>query len=211
MQVLLYGGSGNVGRAIAAELQARGHDVVAATRSGAPIEGLDVPVVVSDATDAQSVASSSSGFDAVISAVGPRHGTDDPESLVRAAHGLIEGLRRSGVKRLLVVGGAGSLEVAPGVRLIDTPEFPADWKPSALATAAALDVYRGADDLAWTYVSPAALLGPGERRAVYRRGGDQLLVDDAGKSEISYADYALGLVDELENGTAIGRRITLAY
>jgi putative NADH-flavin reductase len=212
MNVLLFGASGNIGQAIASELVRRGHHVTGANRSGTAVAGLDVPVVAADATDPASVAARAAGHDAVISAIGPRHGSDnDAEILVGSAHGLIAGLRSAGVDRLLVVGGAGSLNVAPGLRLVDTEEFPKAWKPAALAAADALEVYRKVDDLAWTYLSPAALIEAGDALGRYRIGGDDLLTDDAGNSRISYPDYALALVDELEQGNALRRRITVAY
>jgi uncharacterized protein len=214
MKVLVFGGSGVIGRAITAELLERGHTVTAASRSGAPVEGLVVQAVTGDARDPGSVARLATGQDAVASAIGPRHGTgEDPaDSLLAAARGLAEGLRRAGVRRLVVVGGAGSLEVAPGKRMVDSPEFPPDRKPTALAHARTLDeVYRGIHDLDWTYVSPAGVIGPGERTGEFRVGGDQLLVDESGQSRISIPDYAIAFADELEDGEAFRRRITVAY
>ncbi|WP_268245573.1 NAD(P)-dependent oxidoreductase [Planomonospora parontospora] len=111
-----------------------------------------------------------------------------------------------------VVGGAGSLAAAPGVRLVDTPDFPAVYKGEALAQAELLELVRAqAGDLDWTYVSPAIVIEPGERTGSYRRGGDQVLADADGRSLISAEDYAVALVDELETGQAVGRRITVAY
>jgi len=107
-------------------------------------------------------------------------------------------VREAGVRRLLVVGGAGGLEVAPDTRLVDTPDFPADWKPEAIAHTEALDYYRSVEDLDWTFVSPAAFIHPGERTGRYRLGGDQLLVDDNGNSEVSAEDYAIAIADLLE-------------
>jgi uncharacterized protein len=214
MKVLVFGASGVIGRAITAELLERGHTVTAASRSGAPVEGLVVRTVTGDASDPASVARLAAGQDAVASAIGPRQGSgeDAEESLLSAARGLAEGLRRAGVRRLMVVGGAGSLEVAPGKRLVDSPGFPPAGKPTALAHARTLDeVYRGIDDLDWTYVSPAGVIGPGQRTGEFRVGGDQLLVDDSGQSRISIADYAIAFADELEDGEAFRRRITVAY
>jgi len=109
------------------------------------------------------------------------------------------------------VGGAGSLEVAPGVRLVDTPDFPEDWKPEALQHADALEVYRGIEDLDWTFVSPAAFIHPGERTGRYRLGGDQLLVDENGNSEISAEDYAIAIADLLEQDEHKQERVTAAW
>jgi uncharacterized protein len=213
MKILTFGASGAIGREITAELLRRGHSVVAVTRTGAPIDGLDVQVVQGDAADPASVATLAQGVEAVVSAVGPRRGSEnDEESLLGAARGLTDGLRMAGTRRLVVVGGAGSLEVAPGQRLVDTPDFHPAWKPTALAHARALDeIYRAADDLDWTYVSPAALIEPGERTGNYRTGGDQLLTDEAGNSRITIGDYAIAIADVVESGGAVRRRITVAH
>jgi uncharacterized protein len=214
MKVVVFGASGAIGRAITAELLARGHSVTGATRSGSPVEGLVVQAVTGDAADPASVARLAAGQDAVACAIGPRRSPgEDPElSLVSAARGLAEGLRRAGVRRLVVVGGAGSLRVAPDQRLVDTPGFPGEAKPTALAHARALDeVYRGIEDLDWTYISPAPVIGPGERTGEFRVGGDDLLADESGESRISIPDFAIAFTDELEHGDAFGRRITVAY
>lgn len=197
MKIVVFGSTGMIGGRIAAELERRGHAVIAASRA----TGADV-------TDPASIASVASGADAVISAVSARSGE---YTLVDVARSLVDGLRRGGVRRLLIVGGAGSLEVAPGVRLVDTPEFHDEWKPEALDQADALEVYRSVDDLDWTYVSPAALIHPGERTGRYRVDGDHLLTDEQGNSEISAEDYAIGIADVLEQGSHPGERISLAW
>jgi uncharacterized protein len=212
MKVLVFGATGNIGRAITAELLSRGHTVTGASRTGVPVEGLDVTVLQGDAADPATVARLSRGQDAVVAAIGPKPGDPVPDgAFSSAARGLLDGLRAAGVRRLLVLGGAGSLEVAPGERVVDAPDFPQAWKANALGQAEALGIYRTASDLDWTYVSPAAIIGPGERTGTYRVGGDQLLVDASGESRISIPDYAAGFVDELEKGNAIRRRITVAY
>jgi len=212
MRVLVFGAAGNIGRAITAELLARGHAVTAATRSAEQLESLGVPVATGDAADPATVARLAQGQDAVVAAIGPKPGAPVPQDAFSGpAHGLIDGLREAGVRRLLVLGGAGSLEAAPGQRVVDGPDFPDAWKPNALGQAGALDIYRGVADLDWTYISPAAIIAPGERTGKFRVGGDQLLVDGSGESRISIPDYAVALVDELENGEAIRRRITVAY
>ena len=141
MKIVLFGATGMIGSRIARELERRGHDVVAATRS----TGVD-------ATDPASVAAAVPGADAVVSAISAR-GVD--YTLADVGRSLVQGLRRAGVRRLLVVGGAASLEVAPGMRLIDTPDFKEEWKAEALQGIEALELYRGVDDLDWTFVSPA--------------------------------------------------------
>jgi putative NADH-flavin reductase len=197
MKITLFGPTGMIGSRIAAELSERGDEVVGASRS----TGADV-------TDPASVAAAASGADAVVSAVSAR-GVD--YTLVDVARSLTEGVQRAGVRRLLIVGGAGSLEVAPGVRLVDTPDFHDEWKPEALAQADALDFYRGVDDLDWTYVSPAAYIHPGERTGHYRLGGDQVLVDDDGNSEITAEDYAIAIADLLAQGDHARQRVVAAW
>ena len=214
MKIVVFGASGAIGRAVTTELLERGHTVTAATRSGAPVDGLVVRSLTGDARDPGSVARLAAGQDAVASATGPRrgHGEDPEDSLLGAARGLAGGLRQAGVRRLVVVGGAGSLEVAPGERLADRPDFPPVHRPAALAHARALDeVYRHIEDLDWTYVSPARVTGPGERTGRFRVGGDQLLVNESGESRISIPDFAIAFADELEHGGAFRRRITVAY
>jgi uncharacterized protein len=212
MKIAVFGAGGAIGQAITGELLARGHTVIAVTRTCAPIAGLVVQVATGDAADPASVAKLAAGQDAVVSATGPRRGTENAEdSLVGAAMGLIDGLRKAGLRRLVVVGGAGSLEVAPRIRLLDTPQFPPAARAEALAHARALEVYRDVEDLDWTYVSPAAVIGPGERTGAFRIGGDQLLADPAGNSRISIPDFAIAVGDLVERGEEIRRRITVAY
>ncbi|MFJ6216792.1 NAD(P)-dependent oxidoreductase [Streptomyces sp. NPDC092296] len=212
MKVLLFGATGHIGSAIAAELLSRGHQVTGVTRSGSNGDDAGFPLVAGDVSNAAQVAELAAGHDLVASAVGPRLGVDDDrEILIGATNGLIEGLRKSGVKRLVVLGGAGSLETAPGVRVIDSPHFPEMWKANAHAQIEALGIYREVQDLDWTFISPAQMIEPGERTGSYRVGGEQLLVDAEGKSRISIADYAIAFVDEIERGASIRTRIAVAY
>lgn len=197
MRIVLFGATGVIGSRILQELQQRGHELVPATRSN----GIDV-------TDADAVVRASSGADVVVAAVSAR-GVD--YTLVDVARSLIEGLQRAGVQRLLVVGGAGSLEVAPGQRLLDTPEFHEEWKPEALQGAESLALYRSLDNLDWTYVSPAAYIHPGERTGHYRLGGDQLVVDEKGVSEISAEDYAIAIADLVEQGNHARQRVSVSW
>jgi putative NADH-flavin reductase len=215
MHLVVFGAGGNIGQHIVSEALNRQHRVTAAVRDDTtilPQHNLDV--VEADATQPDSVAQVSSGADAIVSAISPRPGRDGrpASSLTSAAAALIEGARKSGVRRLIIVGGAGSLEFAPGQQLVDQPDFPDAYKPEALAQRDALAVYRSgrADGLDWTYISPAAEIRPGRRTGEYRISGDQLLVNDDGKSTISIEDYAVAVLDQIEQGAHLGERISVA-
>jgi uncharacterized protein len=197
LKVVVIGPTGMIGSRIAAELERRGHETVGASRTS----GTDV-------TEPEAVATAASGADAVVCAVSAR-GTS--YTLSDVARSLIDGVRRAGVQRVVIVGGAASLEVAPGLRLLDTPDFPADWKPEASQAAEALEVYRGVADLDWTFVSPAAYIHPGERTGRYRLDGDRLLLDENGNSEISAEDYAIAVADLLEQGGHVRERVGVAW
>ena len=212
MKIALFG-LGMIGQRVAIEALNRGHEVKGIVRDPASVQFSDprLTIVQGTLSDLDGVVQAITGYDVVINATGPRHdGSDNPETYLSNAHTLIEGLKRAGVQRLLVVGGAGSLEVAPGVQLVDTPEFPEAWKAGASALRDALPIYRAAN-LDWTFLSPAAMIAPGERTGNYRTGNDQLLTDDKGNSNISAEDYAVAMVDEIEKPRFIRRRFTIAY
>jgi hypothetical protein len=202
MKVALIGATGMIGSRILAELARRGHSVAAIVRH--PEKVPELPGVVAkqgDVYDEPGLAALLKGHDAAISSV---HFTaSDPAKLIAA-------VKASGVKRYLVVGGAGSLEVAPGVKLIDTPQFPALYKAEAAAGGAFLDLLRKEAALDWTFLSPSAVIAPGERTGKFRLGVDQLLVTDKGSS-ISAEDYAIALVDELEKPAHSRGRFTVGY
>lgn len=208
MKVSLYGASGMVGSRILDELVSRGHQVTAVVRNRAKITRKDVVVAAGDVLDAGSVAATAKGADAAISSFAPPQ--DHPNHAVEAVRTLSSGLKDAGVRRLLMVGGAGSLEVKPGLQLVDTPEFPAAWKPIALAHRDALAALRETD-LDWSYLSPAAFIQPGERTGKFRLGSNSLLTDANGQSRISAEDYAIAVVDEIENPKHIRQRFTVAY
>ncbi|MBB3609499.1 NAD(P)-dependent oxidoreductase [Rhizobium sp. BK602] len=201
-KIALIGASGNAGSRILKELSDRGHKVTAIARNPEKIATLPGVVAVrGDVFDKDGLAALLAGHDAVISAV---HFTaSDPQRLIDA-------VRQSGVKRYLVVGGAGSLEVAPGIRLVTTPEFPAIYKAEASKGADFLDLLKTVDDLDWTFLSPSALFVPGERTGNFRLGKDQLL-SNANGSSISFEDYAIALVDEIEKPAHIRQRFTVGY
>ncbi|GAB3089215.1 NAD(P)-dependent oxidoreductase [Lysobacter terrae] len=212
MNIVLIGASGFIGSGLLAEALARGHQVtalVAHPEKLAPRPGLTV--AGTDVLDTARLTRQLAGYDAVISAFSGHAQEDVRGYYGRGIDSIVKAVRDAGVPRLLVVGGAGSLEVAPGVQLVDTPEFPEQWKGSALGARDTLDRLRGERTLDWTLLSPAALIQPGERTGRFRLGGDQLLVDEQGNSRISVQDYAVAMIDELERPAHSRQRFTVAY
>lgn len=213
MKIIVYGATGRVGSRIVAEASGRGHEITAVTRNPAQVEGA-ARNVAGDALDVASLVELASGHDALVAAVSSGFMAGEPnfEVYTRSADALAEASRRLGdnAPRIVIVGGAGSLFVAPGVRAVDTPGFPEFAKPEALAHADGLERWRTLDDVDWTYISPAATLEPGERTGRYQRGQDDLLKAADGVSFISMEDYAVALVDELDQPTTSRQRITVA-
>lgn len=203
MTVALIGATGHIGSRLLAELAGRGHQVSAIVRNPEKVPALPgVTAVKGDVFDRDGLAALLAGHDAVISAV--HFSASDPAILIAA-------VKQSGAKRYLVVGGAGSLEVAPGTRLYDTPEFPAIYLDEARKGGAFLALLEQEPALDWTFLSPSALIQPGERTGKFRLGLDQLLVDANGNSAISTEDFAVALVDELEKPAHRRRRFTVGY
>jgi putative NADH-flavin reductase len=202
MKVALIGATGNAGSRILAELAARGHHVTAIARD---VSGItphpQITATRADMADAGTLARILEGHDAVVSSV---HFT------VTDAPALIETVKSSGVKRYIVVGGAGSLEVAPGTALIDTPGFPDAYRTEAGKGRDFLNLLKEEDGLDWTFLSPSAEFVPGKRTGSFRLGTDQLLTGKEG-SRISFEDYALALVDELEHPRHVRQRFTVGY
>jgi uncharacterized protein len=202
VKIALIGATGMIGSRLLAELNRRGHEVTAIVRRPERVPALpNVSAKKGDVFDEKGLAELVKNQDAVISAV---HYLDsDPKKLLAA-------VKASGAPRYLVVGGAGSLEVAPGVKLIDTPQFPAQYKAEAQAGSDYLDLLRQERTLDWTFLSPSAVIAPGERTAKFRLGGDQLLTHEKG-SNISAEDYAIAMADELEKPAHSRRRFTVGY
>lgn len=203
MKVAIIGGTGRAGTEISAELARRGHQVTAISRhpeNAVKVDG--VTAVAGDVQHTDALIEAIKGHDVVVSAV--MFSDTDPASLVGV-------VRDSGVPRYLVVGGAGSLEVAPGVALITTPEFPEAYKAEAGKGADFLTYLRGVDDIDWTFLSPSAYFFVGDRKGSFRLGKDELLADADGNSSISYADYAIALVDEIERPQHSKARFTVGY
>jgi putative NADH-flavin reductase len=204
VRILVFGASGAVGSRVVQEAVARGHQVTGVSRAPASDD-----LRRGDAGDPDDVAVLSRDHHVVISATRPRPGHED--ELVQVAKGLLIGLRSSGV-RLVLVGGAGSLIVpGTGLTVVESPDFPPDWRPIAHACNEQLDLVRAATDVSWTYVSPPALLEPGTRTGDYRLGTDHLVTAADGTSYISMEDFAVALVDEAEQARHVGTRFTVGY
>ena len=216
MKIALIGATGFVGTPLVAELLQRGHHVTALARNPAKLAAqAKLTAKPLDVNDADAVAAAVKGHDAVISAFNP--GWDVPDLYAKFMQGhdaIVAGVEQSGVKRLLVVGGAGSLFVAPGVQMVDTPEFashvPPNIIPGAKAARDALTALRGNTALDWTFLSPPALLAPGERSGKYRVGGEQLLMAGEAPAGISTADMAVAIADEIETPRHVRARFTVA-
>ncbi|NLS67488.1 NAD(P)-dependent oxidoreductase [Bradyrhizobium brasilense] len=203
MKIAIAGASGQAGSRITAELARRGHAVTAIARSPEKIASLpNVTARKGDANDQAALAALWAGHDAAVSSI--HFLVSDPAKLIGAA-------KASGVGRYLVVGGAGSLEVAPGVRLVNTPNFPPQYKAEASKGAEFLDLLRQEKDLNWTFLSPSALFVAGERTGKFRLGTDQLLTAADGKSSISFEDFAVALADEIERPAHVRQRFTVGY
>jgi putative NADH-flavin reductase len=210
LKIALFGATGMIGSRIAAEAARRGHQVTAFARNPArvPADVANLKAAQADVTDAASVAAAARGHDVVASAYAPP--MDDVALIGKATRALVDGTREAGIRRLVVVGGAGSLEVAPGKQLVDSEGFPDAYKAIALAHRDVLPILR-ASDLDWTFFAPAALIAPGERKGTFRTGAGSLIVDAQGNSSISAEDYAIAFVDELEQGRFVHQLATVGY
>lgn len=203
MKIAVIGGTGRAGSRIVEELSQRGHHVTVIVRHPEKVPArAGVTAVRGDVFDVDGLAGLLAGHDLAISAV---HFTEsDPARLIAAA-------KQARIGRYLVVGGAGSLEVAPGVPLVSTPEFPAAYKAEAEKGGVFLDLLRREKELDWTFLSPSALFVEGERTGTFRLGGDRLLTDASGKSWISFEDYAVAMADEIERPAHSRQRFTVGY
>ena len=213
MKIVVIGATGFVGAAILQEALDRGHEVTAIARNPEKLQAhAKLHGQRGDVYKEDDLARFVAGHDAVISAFNP--GWSNPDlynQQVAGTRAIINGVKKAGIKRLLFVGGAGSLEVKPGVQSVDLPAFPPEYKQGALATREALNMLRQETSLEWSFLSPSADLFPGHRTGTFRLGTDQLLKDANGESRISVQDYAMAMIDEVENPHHIRRRFTVGY
>lgn len=212
MKIAIFGAGGHIGSRIVNEALSRGHDVTALVRH---IENYnaDRPHLYAAQADlfvTQDVEAGTFDHDAVVCSYSNTKGAA-PSSIAEITVPLLAGLKFANVRRLIIVGGAGSLEVAPGIQLVDTPGFPEAYKAVALAHREALKLFQVEKEIEWTYLSPSAGIAPGERTGVFRTGSTQLLTDAQGKSFISMEDYAVAVLDELEKPNHIREQFTVGY
>jgi putative NADH-flavin reductase len=203
MKIALIGASGNVGSRLVAEATRRGHNVTALARN--PEKIATAPNVTSkkiDALDGTALAEALSGHDVAITAT--RFVSVLPMIVIAA-------VKKAQGPRLVVVGGASSLTAAPGVKVFDTPHFPVAYRAEASAGMAFLEALKASTDLDWTFLSPSSFFGPGPRTEKFRLGKDDLLVAPDGKSSISYDDYAIAMLDEIETPRHSRERFTVGY
>jgi len=205
MKIAIIGATGNVGTRLVNEALNRHHAVSAIARDTSKLPArTGLSAAVGDVSKPDQLVPLLKGHDAIISSLRFQSPNPTPQEL-------IDLVRRCGVKRYLVVGGAASLEIAPGEILLNSPHFPAAYKPEAAAGKAFLDALREVKDLDWTFLSPSAFFGPGERTGKFRLSENTLLTAADGKSSISYEDYAIAMLDEIEHPRHIRGRFTVGY
>jgi putative NADH-flavin reductase len=209
MKIIIFGASGMIGQRLLSEAVSRGHEITAVARDPSKIRpnGKKLTVKSGDVLNPKQIASLIEGNDVVINATSPG---SEVNLVVSTAESLITSLKDKKNVRLLIVGGAGSLEIQPGVQLVDSSMFPQQYKEIALAHRNALGVYRSSK-INWTYLSPPIIIEPGQRSGHYRVGGDQLLKNEKGESKISAEDYAVAMLDEIEKPKHERTRFTVAY
>jgi len=212
MKVALIGATGFIGSKLLDEALSRNHQVTALVSRPDRVTGHpNVTVVHTDVLDQAKLAEQLKGHDAVISAFSGHAQANVYDYYLQGVKSIIAAVKQAEIPRLLFVGGAGSLEIAPGVQVMDTPDFPTQWKATAEGARQALHLLRQEKALNWTMLSPAAHIEPGVRTGQFRLGTDQLLVDEQGQSHISLEDYAVAMIDELERPAHQGTRFTVAY
>ena len=213
MKLVIIGANGKIGSRITEEALNRGHSITGIVRNpDSGIKNEEVKWVKTDALDTNALASVLKEHDAVISAFGiDWHKPETFHLFSDIAQSVINAAKKAAVKRFINVGGAGSLEVTPGVQLVDTPSFPEAWKLGADEQRRSLEVFRKEKNLEWTFFSPAIVIEPGPRTGKFRLGKDNPVFDQKGNSTISYDDYAVALIDELEKPQFIKQRFTIGY
>lgn len=212
MNIALIGASGFIGSALRQEALSRGHAVTALVTRPEKLQAAPgLTPVKTDVNDTAALAAQLRGHDAVLTAFSGHAQANTLDYYLAGFQSIVAAVKQAGVPRLLVVGGAGSLYVAPGLQVLDTPQFPEQYKPTAEGARQALVLLQAEPTLNWTLLSPSAVIAPGERTGQFRLGGDQLLTDAQGNSHISVQDYAVAMLDELERPAHPRKRFTVGY
>ncbi|QYR22432.1 NAD(P)-dependent oxidoreductase [Paenibacillus sp. sptzw28] len=208
MKIGIIGAGGKAGGRILKEALDRGHEVTAIVRDRTKVSDSRVSVIEKDLFDLNS--SDINPFDIIVNAYGAPAGQEHLH--VDAGNALIEALKGVPNTRLIVVGGAGSLYVDPDktMRVVDTPNFPQEYYATAANQAKNLDILKQTDSIKWTFISPSALFALGKRTGSYQLGKDHLLVNSKGQSYVSYEDFAVAVIDEIENPQHVNERFTVA-
>lgn len=215
MNITVIGATGFVGKNITNELTDRHHNVTGISRNPAASEKANLSYQAVDITNTNQLAESLKGQDVVVSAYNA--GWDNPnlyEDFLAGSKNIQEAAKKAGVKRLIVIGGAGSLYVADGVQAVDTPDFPKEYYPGASAARDYLNILKEETDLDWTFFSPAFEMHPGittGRTGTYRLGNDSPVFDEQGRSVLSAEDLAVVIADEIESPRFHQTRFTAAY
>ena len=213
MKIALIG-AGFTGMPVLAEALDRGHEITLILRDPSKVTEASPKLIVSaaDVNNTDILTGLLEGHDAVISTFNP--GWNSPDlyvNFIKGSENIQQAIKTAGIKRFIVIGGSGSLEVTPGVQLVDTPDFPDKWKEGATAARDYLKTLRRETWLDWTYLSPAINLYPGTRTGSYRTGMETPVYDDQGRSEISNGDLAVAVLDELDRSAFIKKRFTAGY
>jgi uncharacterized protein len=214
MKILLFGATGNIGQHILNEALDRGYLVTAAQRhpEALKVEHPNLKVIKADLLNETALPILIEKKDVIISAISPVGGLT-PELFKKANQHLIAALDRQKDKRLIIVGGAGNTEVTPGIKVMNSPmmdQLPEEWKPAIFAHGEVLESYKSSA-VNWTYFSPAMLIDAGERTDKYRLGTTNMIFNDQGESKISREDYAVALVDEIENKRFLRQQFSIGY
>lgn len=211
MNIALIGASGFIGSAIRKEALSRNHKVTALVSDPSKLQPeANLDIQRTDALDTERLSQQLRGHDVVISAFSGHADADIYGYYLKGIRSIVEAVRVANISRLMLVGGAGSLEIQPGVQLLDTPEFPAQWKATAEGARAALQILRDLPDLDWTVLSPPPHIHPGTRTGSYRTGLDAVIQRDDGPADISLEDYAVAMMDEAESAKHRRQRFTVA-
>lgn len=211
MNIALIGASGFIGSALRQEALSRGHQIKALVSNPSRLEpAAGLQVEATDVLDTARLSAQLRGHDVVISAFSGHAAADVYGYYLDGIRSLLQAARAAGVRRLLLVGGAGSLEIQPGVQLLDTPEFPAEWKATAEGAREALKLVRQTTELDWTVLSPPPHIHPGTRTGRYRTGLDAVIPGANGPADISVEDYAVAMIDEAEKPRHLRQRFTVA-